>query len=36
VYTETVVQGALQTDNEQKSAGYACEINQRNSCGIQQ
>lgn len=36
VYTEAVVQGALQTDNEHKSAGYTCEINQRNSSGIQQ
>ena len=36
VYTETVVPGALQTDNEQKSAGYMCEINQRDSSGMQQ
>lgn len=36
VYTETVVPGALQTDNEQKNAGYMCEINQSDSSGIQQ
>jgi hypothetical protein len=36
VYTETVVPGALQTDNERKSAGYAHERKQRDSSGIQQ
>lgn len=36
VYTETVVPGALQTDNEQKSAGYMREVSQRDSSGMQQ
>ena len=36
VYTETVVPGALQTDNEQKSEGYMREVNQRDSSGMQQ
>lgn len=36
VYTETIVPGASQTDSEQKCAGYMCEINQRDSSGIQQ
>jgi len=35
VYTETVVPNALETDNEQKSAGYMREINQRDSSGMQ-
>jgi len=36
VYTETVVPGSLQTDNEQKSAGYTSEINGRDSSGMLQ
>ena len=36
MYTETVVPSALQTDGEQKSAGYMHEINQRDPSGIQQ
>jgi len=36
VYTETVVPDALQTGNEQNSAGYMHEINRRDSSEMQQ
>lgn len=36
VYTETIVPGALQTENGQKNAGCMHELNQMDSSGIQQ